>query len=299
MRPIVRWTGIIAGSFIGIVLLGLAIVYAVTEQRLNRRYNVEPAAVAVRSDPQTVARGRHIALTRGCTDCHGDNLGGKTFIDAAPMARLFASNLTAGQGGVGRAYRDADWVRAIRHGVGPGGRPLLFMPSHEFNTLSDDDAGALVAYLKSLPAVDHALPGNSVGPVGRVLYLAGQFPLVPAELIEHDRRPRTAPPVGPTAAYGAYLAVGCTGCHGTGFTGGKIPGPPGIPEASNLTRHETGLARWTERDFIRALREGRRPDGTKIDEFMPWRTTARMTDDEIRALWAYLRTVPPGEKGNH
>ncbi|HEX8360784.1 MAG TPA: cytochrome c [Longimicrobium sp.] len=299
MRRIFKWTGIVLGSFAGLVLVGLAIVYAVSERHFNRKYDVQPGAVAVRGDAQTIARGKHIALTRGCTDCHGDNLGGKTFIDAPPMARLFASNLTAGKGGVGRAYRDADWVRAIRHGVGPRGNPLLFMPSHEFNALSDEDAGALVAYLKTMPPVDNSLPANSVGPVGRVLYLTGQVPLVPAELIQHDRRPRSAPPVGPTAAYGKYLAAGCTGCHGTGFTGGKIAGPPGIPEAANLTMHPTGLARWTEQDFIRALREGKRPDGSKVDDFMPWRTTARMTDDELRALWAYLRTVPPGVKGNH
>ena len=299
MRPILKRTAVVLGSLAGLVLAGLAVVYAVSERNFNRRYDVQPAAVAVRANPQTIARGKHIALTRGCTDCHGDNLGGKTFIDAPPMARLFASNLTPGAGGVGRAYRDADWVRAIRHGVGPRGNALLFMPSHEYNGLSDEDAGALVAYLKSLPPVDHALPGNSVGPVGRVLYLTGQMPLVPAELIAHDSRPRAAPPAGPTAAYGKYLAAGCTGCHGTGFTGGKIAGPPGIPQAANLTMHPTGLAGWTEQDFIRALREGKRPDGSAIDPFMPWRTTARMTDDELRALWAYLRTLPPGEKGNH
>jgi mono/diheme cytochrome c family protein len=299
MRRVFKWTGIVLGSFVGLVLLGFAVVYAVSERRMHRTYRVEPPAVAIRSDAQTVARGKHIALTRGCTDCHGENLGGKTFIDAPPMARLFADNLTPGRGGVGKRYRDGDWVRSIRHGVDPAGKPLLFMPSHEYNTLSDEDAGALVAYLKTVPPVDNSLPENSVGPIGRVLYLTGQVPLVPAELIDHKARPRAAPPVGPTAAYGKYLATGCTGCHGQGFSGGEIGGPPGIPEAANLTPHATGLARWTEQDFIRALREGKRPDGSKIDDFMPWRTTARMTDDEIRALWAYFRTLPPREKGNH
>jgi mono/diheme cytochrome c family protein len=299
MRRVFKWTGIVVGSLVGLVLLGLAVVYGVSERRLRRTYSVEPPAVAIRSDAQTVARGRHIALTRGCTDCHGDNLGGKTFIDAPPMARLFADNLTAGRGGIGKTYRDADWMRSIRHGVSPVGKALLFMPSHEYNTLSDEDAGALVAYLKTVPPVDNSLPENSVGPIGRVLYLTGQVPLVPAELIDHKARPRAAPPVGPTAAYGKYLATGCTGCHGEGFSGGKIGGPPGIPEAANLTRHATGLARWSEQDFILALREGKRPDGSKIDDFMPWRTTARMTDDELRALWAYFRTLPPREKGGH
>lgn len=297
MRRVFRWTAIILGSLAGIVVLALAVVYGISEQRFRRTYDVQPAALAVPSDPQTIARGKHIAMTRGCTGCHGENLGGKTFIDAPPMARLFASNLTPGKGGVGRVYQDADWVRAIRHGVDPAGKPLLFMPSHEFNVLSDDDTGALVAYLKSVAAVDKSFPENSVGPIGRVLYLTGKVPLVPAEMIDHDSRPRSAPPAGPTAAYGKYLATSCTGCHGEGLSGGKIEGPPGIPEAANLTPHATGLASWTEQDFFRALREGKRPNGAKLDDFMPWRMTARMTDDEIRALWAYLRTLPPREKG--
>jgi mono/diheme cytochrome c family protein len=299
MRPVFRWTAIILGSLAGLAVLALAVVYGISEQHFRKTYDVQPPALAVRADAQTIARGKHIAMTRGCTDCHGDNLGGKVFMDDLPVARLFASNLTPGKGGVGKAYRDADWVRSIRHGVDPAGKPLLFMPSHEFNGFSDEDAGALVAYLKTVPPVDNSLPKNSVGPVGRVLYLTGQVPLVPAELIQHDTRPRSAPPVGPTAAYGKYLAAGCTGCHGEGFSGGKIPGPPGIPEAANLTPHATGLAGWTEQDFFRALREGKRPNGAKVDDFMPWRTTARMTDVEIRALWAYLRTVEPRAKGGH
>ena len=298
MRPVLRWTGIVLGSVVGLLLLILVVVYGLSERRFRKTYNVEPGPVVVRSDAPTLARGQHIAVTRGCTDCHGEAMSGKVFIDAPPMARLFASNLTPGRGGVGGTYRDADWVRAVRHGVGPEGKPLLFMPSHEFHALSDEDVGALVAYLKSLPPVDNTLPENSVGPLGRVLYLTGQVPLVPAELIDHKAPRRPAPAAGTTPEYGAYLATGCTGCHGPGLSGGTIPGgPPDAPAAANLTMHESGLARWTEQDFFRAMREGRRPDGSELDSFMPWRTTARMTDEEIKAIWAYLQSVPPKARG--
>lgn len=298
MRPVFKWTGIVLASLVGLLLLVLVGVYGLSERRLRKTYEVDPGAIVFRSDPQTLARGRHIAETRGCTDCHGENLAGKVFIDAPPMARLFASNLTRGEGGIGAIYTDRDWARSIRHGIGPDRRPLLFMPAHEFNAMSDEDLGAMITYFKSLPPVDNVLPENSVGPLGRVLYLSGQFPLVPAELIDHQAARRPAPLAGPTPEYGAYLATGCIGCHGPGFSGGKIPGgPPGVPAAANLTIHQTGLAKWTEQDFFRALREGKRPDGTELNEFMPWRTTARMTDEEIHAVWAFLNTLPAKPDG--
>ena len=101
----------------------------------------------------------------------------------------------------------------------------------------------------------------------------------------------------PSIEYGRYLAQvsGCHGCHGTGLSGGRVAGPPDLPLASNLT--PAGLAAWTEADFVRALREGRRPDGSAINEFMPWRGYGAMTDTELHALWLYLRSVPPRPTG--
>ncbi len=237
----------------------------------------------------TVARGEHIALTRGCTDCHAEDFGGAVFADEMPVFRLSATNLTPG--GVGAGYTDADWIRSIRHGIGPDNKPHLFMPSYEYYYLSDADLGALITYLKSLPTVVRTLPENAVGPLGRVLFMAGQLPLVPAEMIDHGAPRPLAPPRGVTAEYGAYLAVGCSGCHGTGFSGGTIPGvPPDWPRATNITPDpETGIGEWTREDFFRAMREGVRPDGTSLrPEFMPWPNMGRLHDDEMEALWLYL-----------
>jgi hypothetical protein len=103
-------------------------------------------------------------------------------------------------------------------------------------------------------------------------------PLVPAEMIDHEGPRPTAPPPGVTVEYGAYLAVGCTGCHGEGFSGGPIPGiSPDWPEAANITQDpETGIGGWTREDFYRAMREGRRPDGTELrEESCPGRTSER------------------------
>jgi len=302
MKRALKWAGIGLGGLLGVLLLATAAVYGITEYRLQKTYDVTPAAVAFLNDQATIEKGKHIATTRGCVDCHTANLAGKVFVDAPPFGRLFAANLTGGRGGAGARYRsDTDWVRAIRHGIRPDGKPLLFMPSHEFNVLDDKDLGALIAYLKSVPPVDNVAPKeNMVGPIGRVLFLKGDLPLVPAELIDHTAPRNVAPPAGPTAAYGAYLATGCTGCHGAGFSGGPIPGaPPEFPPAANLTPDPaTGLGKWTEQDFFTALRTGRRPDGRQLREEMPWKLTAQMTDDEIRAMWLHLRSLAPQPVGN-
>jgi hypothetical protein len=83
------------------------------------------------------------------------------------------------------------------------------------------------------------------------------------------------------------------------LSGGTLAGDPDMPVVANLTPHFTGLKSWSEEDFIRALREGKRKDGTEISKMMPWQAYGQMSDTELKAVWAYLQTVPPLEKGNH
>jgi hypothetical protein len=104
-----------------------------------------------------------------------DALSGQS--DAIPgLITLSFPNLTAGAGGVGATNSNEDWVRAIRHGVGHDGRGLLLMPVRLFYYLSDEDLGALIAYLKSLPPVDNELPMTNLGALGRVMLVLGQVP---------------------------------------------------------------------------------------------------------------------------
>jgi cytochrome c553 len=98
---------------------------------------------------------------------------------------------------------------------------------------------------------------------------------------------------------GQHIAQVCRGCHGPHLSGGKLDGDPDMPLVANITPHETGLKSWSEGDFIRALREGKRKDGTAINKAMPWQAYGQMSDTELKAVWAYLQTVPPLEKGNH
>lgn len=300
MKKLLRvgtWTvGVIV--VLGIVA-GSALYYA-TQRRLDRKWDVAGHALTIPADSLALERGRRIATTISkCSGCHTADFGGGVFIDAPPVARLYSANLTRGKGGIGGQLSDLDWERAIRHGVKPDGSALLFMPSQEFQHISDEDMAALIAYLKTLPPVDREVGKNSVGPIGRALFAKGELQLVPAEIVTHTAAHPAPVPMGVSVAYGQYIAEigGCKGCHGPGLSGGHIPGtPPEWKPASNIT--PTGIGHYTEEDFFRALREGKRPGGAPIDSLMPFRFTRDMTDDEIRALYLFLKTVTAREYGN-
>src|SRR5258708_3643425 len=155
----------------GVVLvLGLAwaAVFLVSDSRFNQKVDVPREAVAIPTDITAVQRGQHMAsAVAACVDCHGPNLAGKTFVNDPALGRIVSPNLTRGRGGIGATFADADFVRAIRHGVDPGGRQLLIMPSDDFNNFSDADLGAIIAYVRSLPAIDTTLPGNDIRAIGR------------------------------------------------------------------------------------------------------------------------------------
>lgn len=293
MKKILRAAAWAVGVVVMLIVIAGCTLYFTSQRRLDRKWSVAAHAVTIATDSLALARGKHMAVAISkCADCHGPDFGGAQFIDAPPVARLYAPNLTRGKGGIGAAYTDLDWERAIRHAVRPNGDGLLFMPSLEFQWLSDEDLAALIAYLKSVPPVDRESVPNSIGPIGRALYMKGDLVLVPAEQVNHETHP-AAIPMSVSAEYGRYLVNvgGCTGCHGPGLSGGKIPGtPPDWKPAANLT--PAGIGHYTEEDFFRALREGKRPGNVPIDTLMPVRATRQMTDDEIRALWLYLKTVP-------
>jgi mono/diheme cytochrome c family protein len=298
---VLRWIGIVLGSLLGLVLIAAVALYIVGGGRIGRTYAIPAETIAVPTDQASIERGRHLATAiANCVDCHGENFGGTIFldVDSPPLFRAVAPNLTRGQGGVGDRLSDADFARAIRHGVGPDDKALLVMPAEDYAPMSDADLGALIAYIRSLPPVDSQLPPSEIRPLGQIMLAAGLLPPFSAEVVDHTATREVAPPAGVTPEYGRYLAMtsGCTSCHGMGLSGGPIPGvPPDFPPAKNLT--PTGIGSWTDEDFFRALREGKRPDGSAIDPFMPWMATQKMTDDEIKALLAYLRTVPPRPDG--
>ncbi len=284
-----RWLGRGALALVLVLATGASTVWVRSNQALALRFEVPAEALSIPTDSGSIARGRHLASAIAkCTDCHGNDLGGQAMA-MGPMGTFVALNLTSGKGGVA-PLSDADWVRAIRHAVAPDGRSLVFMPSLAYNPLNASDLGAIIAYIKSVPPVDHELPPTSVGPIGRVLLAKEAGKLLHAAAMDHAAPPPAEVPAGPTAEYGTYLSVvgGCTSCHGMNLKGGLKEGPPGTPASADLTM--TGpLGKWSEADFRTLLRTGLRPDGSAIDPFMPWRWTREMTDEEITAVWLYLK----------
>lgn len=302
IRKILKWVGIVLGSLIGLLVLAFVVLYIIGSAKWNKlhgNYDVPVETIPIPTDQASIARGERIATILMCRECHAENLSGQSD-DAAPaLITLTSPNLTAGAGGVGTTNTDEDWVRAIRHGVGHDGRGLALMPARAFYYLSDEGLGALIAYLNSLPPVDNELPTTDLGPVGLVMLALGQLPpvIVPnVTVIDHNGPRPVAPEPGVTAEYGQYLAHICTVCHGEDLNGQTmlIEGSPVL--TPNLTPGgELGF--WSEEDFVATLRTGVTPSGHQLKEAMPWKYFGQMTDDELRAVWLYLQSLPTLEQG--
>jgi len=299
MRTLLKILGYIVLGLL-VVVAGLALLIRYRSQvTLRKIYSVQVRAVTIPTDRTAIEHGQHLAQTRGCIECHGKDLAGGKVIEDGAMGRLYGPNLTRGKGGRAAAFTDEDWVRAIRHGVGPDGLGLFVMPSVEYSHFSDEDLGALIAYLKDVPAVDRERVPTQYGPVTRVLLTVSADKMIAAAAIDHAH---VAPPAviakGANAEYGRYLASACMGCHGANFSGGKIDvGPPDWPQAANLTLHaDSHLSQWSEQDFVAAIRTAKRPDGSTLNPVMP-RGFGGMDDVELKALWAFFKTLPPVAHG--
>jgi cytochrome c553 len=297
MSPVGRTIRNILVAVTGILAITALGLWARSEMMLRKAYPSSGATFAIPADSPSIARGEHLTRIATCTLCHGTDLGGALYADMGPMGRIAGPNLTRGKGSVTASFTPADWHRAVRQGVRRDGRSLIVMPTEVFAHLTDGDLGAIVAYLNAAPPVDREVPPSGFGPLGRALLAAGKLDILVAPKTPRQVEASTAVP-GPSREYGRYLAdiVGCHGCHGHGLSGGRVAGPPDLPPASNITPR--GLEGWTEADFAKALREGVRPDGNRLNEFMPYAQYAAMTDDEVRALWLYVTSVPPRDFGN-
>jgi mono/diheme cytochrome c family protein len=239
----------------------------------------------------------------GCGNCHTP-LGPEGPVMAMELAgRLVEQNeaFTAVAGNItpgGRiaGWSDAELKRAIREGIRPDGTLIgPPMPFAMYRGLSDSDLDAMVAFLRSLPAIEND-PGTS----------AYNIPLPPAY----------GPPVetvadvprGVTAEYGGYLAgpvAHCMECHtpmgpqgplldtDLGRGGFAFPGPWGVSVASNLTSHADGLAGYSDAELAAMITEGKRPDGSPMFPPMPYGYLAQMTPDDLAAVILYLRGLPP------
>ncbi len=277
-------------TLVALVALAVAVGETMAKRRASRTVVVEVAPVAYRADAESVERGHYLFGSRGCADCHGANGGGRTLVDDGKGTHLAGLNITSGNPALA-AYQEVDWVRSIRHGVSPAGRPLRLMPSEDFNRFTDDDLAALVAYVRQLPPQAGRLqPVLELPLLPRVIYGFGGIPEA-FEKIDHRLPPSKPRAPAADAAYGEYVVQMCKGCHGPALAGGKIPGgPPDWPAAARLAPGEgSKMVAYAEVDaFARMFKSGKRADGSTI-AVMPFESLAKLSDNDVRALFAYLK----------
>jgi mono/diheme cytochrome c family protein len=287
-----KWLGIVLAVLLGLLVIVLAVFYFKGSTLLSRAYTIAPDNITIPTDAASIQRGKHFVQAI-CTDCHATDLSGKMFL-SAPFATIYSANLTPGTGGAGSEFSDADWARALRHGVDNKGRGLVVMPAQLFWNFSDQDLGDIIAYLKSLPPVDKEHPDPQINVVGKTMIGAGMFgpAVVSADVIAHDQRPLIVP-VGVTAAYGKYLVSvsGCHDCHGPQLAGGKST-KPGAIDAPNLTPGGE-LRAWSDAQFVNTIRTGVAPSGHALNpDEMPWKHFNNYSDDELKAIFLYLQSLP-------
>jgi len=302
------------------VTLGVALAAfaAYVASRQNLRFDHPLPAIRASNDPAVVARGEYVVRRlANCAYCHSDPnrlqdvfkgdetialSGGRTW--NIPPGSFRAYNITPDrETGIG-AVSDGQLARALRHGIGREGRALL--PFMEMQGLADDDLGAVISYLRTQAPVKQAVPPHDVNLLGKV---------VKATVLSNPVGPKLPPPKiaprGATVENGKYLVesvTNCWACHtersmqtgeltGPRFGGGHLEDEfepkKRAWNAPNLTAHPTGrVGQMGEESFVARMKAGR------VYEFspMPWNSFARLTDDDLRAIYRYLRTVPPVAK---
>jgi mono/diheme cytochrome c family protein len=264
------------------------------------------------STPARMARGEY--LVRGvllCLTCHsphdwkapgmpivpGKEGAGQIFPDDALPGRIVCSNITPDvETGAGK-WSDDQFARAIREGIGHDGRALFpMMPYQNFRQLPDEDMASVIVYLRSLSPVRNQLPATEI--IFPVKYLIRS---VPAPLNASVDQPNF-PTQERRGAYLVNLAL-CADCHtpsvrgkaieGRDFSGGqKFSGPWGTITSANITPDPSGISYYDEKLFLNMMRTGK-VGARALSPLMPWMAFRNMSDDDLKAIFAYLRTLKP------
>lgn len=296
MKRWVKWAvGIVAAAVV-LVAAATAIGYQLGLRKMARTVAVAVKAVPYATDPQSLQRGKYLFDSRGCAECHGAKGVGREFVNDGKGVRLAGPNITTG--GVTARYQPEDWVRTIRHGVKPGGQPVMVMPSVDFNRFTDQDLAAVVAHVRSLPPVQGGAAVIELPLPVRVLYGFGVIQDA-AATIDHSLPPAQPVAAGVNSQHGGYVANMCIGCHGEHFSGGKVPGgPPDWPPAANLTPGEGSvMGRYPGiTQFAAMLQTGKRPDGRGV-AVMPFESLSKLTDEDVQAVYEFLKTLPARPAG--
>jgi mono/diheme cytochrome c family protein len=264
------------------------------------------------SDDPLLARGDYLMNgIVGCGNCHSSRNDDGDFIEDMELAGNFvieepgftayAPNITPDEEtGIG-TWSDEDIIRAVREGIRPDGSVMGPPMAYPFyRDISDADMQAIVAYLRSVPPVRNEVPASVYN-----IPLPPNWGAPVASVPEPSRDDQVA--------YGRYLAhtLGhCTDCHTPlvmgqhdfsriGAGANIFPQPFGFPWAAlaaNITQHpELGIGRWTDDEIKRAITQGVSRDGRELLPFMGFGFYKNISDEDMNAIVAYLKTLPPAE----
>jgi len=297
-KKILKWIA----SILLVLAAGLTVVVLA---RQNLKYEAPYPNIKASTDSAVIARGKHLVFSSAhCINCHNNNnadsliaLGQDVTLSCGVLfdvgiAKIYSKNITPDkETGIGR-FTDGEIARVLRYGVHPDGAPVLdFMPFH--NT-SDEDLTAIISYLRAQKPVRNEVPPNSYTVMGKIVKAFLIKPVGPdgevPKTVKHDT----------SAAYGRYLAVNvaeCNGCHTQRDLAGKFTGEPFAGGndiegfiTPNLTPDSSGrIFNWTQQNFIDRFRMGKLYPKSP----MPWNSFKRMSDDELRAIYNFLRSTKP------
>jgi mono/diheme cytochrome c family protein len=279
-----RWLGYGLAGLATLLAGFAAFVWFASEAHFNSFAAPPPFTHPIATDPATIARGEHIAKTRGCFGCHGDKLQGDVFQDDPMMGRAVGANLAK----LTHEHSPAIFERALRHGIGSDGRALYSMPAYNFVHLTDSDVAALYAYIRSLPVTETKLPAGWLG-LPRMAIAMGDDGAIPAFLGKVPPLTWQGHP-DPSVRRGEYLAMtSCTECHGFGLRGDDPFGQPGDDGPPDLAI----VASYDKADFVHLMRTGKATGNRELrlmsrvarGRFVHW------TDAEVDDLYAFLSAL--------
>ncbi|MES2850785.1 MAG: c-type cytochrome [Bacteroidota bacterium] len=277
-------------------------------------------ALTVERTAGNVARGEYLANhVTICIDCHSTRdwtrysgpiadgtvgMGGELFDQKFGFpGAYYAKNITPE--GISR-YTDGELFRIITTGVNKDGKAIFpVMPYHNYGKMDEEDIKCIIAYIRTLKPIKNAIPESS-----------SDFPMsIIINTIPQKANLTKRPAETDVVNYGKYLvtAAACMDCHtqfekgkqiaGTEFGGGReFPFPDGSKvRSANITPHTTtGIGRWTEEVFLSYFHSrsdsaalARKIQPGEVNTIMPWTMYGKMKDGDLKAIYAYLKTVKP------
>jgi mono/diheme cytochrome c family protein len=302
----------VLGILVGVLVLAVAGGAAFIALDWPVKAAVKPVDVKIEYTPERVARGRKLATSR-CVFCHYDQqtgaLTGHMMTDAPKeFGTIYSHNITKHPtAGAGR-YTDGELVYLLRTGIRRDGQftgPFMQSPF-----LADEDIYSIISFLRSDDPL--VAPHDNADRNWQPTFLAKLLMHVAFKPMEMPKGPIAPPDPKDQVALGKYVSVAlgdCFVCHSADFktlnslhpeqSGGYFGGGNmtldavgNLVRTANLTMdEETGIGKWTEEEFVYAVRSGVRKDGRALR--FPMMPFGELSAEEVRAVFAYLKTVPP------